>query len=47
VGTTGERVTYATLAAGQTEAFRPRFDQPPSRWRAAMVRAVSRTLEVR
>jgi 1-pyrroline-5-carboxylate dehydrogenase len=27
VSTTGERVTYATLAAGQTEDFRRKFDQ--------------------
>jgi len=32
VGTTGERVTYATLAAGQTADFRRRFDEALSGW---------------
>jgi 1-pyrroline-5-carboxylate dehydrogenase len=31
VSTTGERVTYATLAAGQTEDFRRKFDEALSR----------------
>ena len=33
MSTTGERVTYATLAAGQTEEFRRRFDDAVARLR--------------
>jgi 1-pyrroline-5-carboxylate dehydrogenase len=36
VSTTGERVTYATLAAGQTDDFRRKFDQALARVRAGL-----------
>ncbi|HEY7511017.1 MAG TPA: aldehyde dehydrogenase family protein [Vicinamibacteria bacterium] len=36
MSTTGERVTYATLAAGQTEDFRRRFDEAVARLRAGL-----------
>jgi 1-pyrroline-5-carboxylate dehydrogenase len=36
VSTTGERVTYATLAAGQTEEFRRRFDEAVAGLRARL-----------
>ncbi|HVR70836.1 MAG TPA: aldehyde dehydrogenase family protein [Vicinamibacteria bacterium] len=38
MSTTGERVTYATLAAGQTEDFRRKFDAALSAWRARLGR---------
>jgi 1-pyrroline-5-carboxylate dehydrogenase len=36
MGATGERVTYATLAAGQTEEFQRKFDEALARLRASL-----------